>query len=326
MGRKRNPISDPGPIGTFAQRLRDRMDEVMPKLTFRAMADVTYVSHSVLAEACSGTKLPTWPVTKAFVTACGATEAEVGEWKKDWLETQRSVGQLRRKLGEAGVVVPTHSDTGQPLRAGRLRPVLPDLADPDACVPRPEKAQTFDDLAYQVRVLKIAVGNPSLRLLRAHLRKRDYPVSVSTLSDVINGRRTPTRELLEIIVKGLLTYDEEPSSRTPGRPWSAWQTWRDAWSRAEFNRERPDLIRRNRLGNVYLLSDNQDEGPTASIVAEMAVPAAAALLASLHPPLAAGILNELPPRKQQAVVTAMFQQQTGGSGPEQTANDERGAG
>ncbi|WP_327591258.1 hypothetical protein OHA25_61145 (plasmid) [Nonomuraea sp. NBC_00507] len=292
MGNKRKPILDDGPIGQFAQRLRDRMDEVVPALTFRAMKQKAFCSHAVLAEACAGKKLPSWVVTEAFVRACGADDAEVKAWHEDWLQTQRSVGRLRRKLGQADVVVPTHTDTGLPVRDGRLRPVEVDLADPEACVPRPETIQTFDDLLYQLRVLRIAVGNPSLRDLSRHTR-----VPVSTLGNLFSGRR-PSYEVFMQVVTTLVGPDGLGGER---------QVWREAWTRAEYNRIRPDLTRRRRVGNVFMLSEQQDAGPTAGIVAELPPGVAATLLASLPQHVAAGIISEMPPAKAQAVLTAMWQ-------------------
>jgi len=301
MGRKLNPIEDDGPIGGFAQRLRDRRHQA-GEPTFRAMAAVSSCSHAVLAEACAGKKLPTWEVTEAFVRALRADD-ELPSWRKDWRQVQQAVGRLRRKLGQADVVVPTHSDTGLPIREGRLRPVQPDLADPAASMPRPETAQTFDDLLYQARVLKIAVGNPSLRQLKAQLRKLEEYIGVSTLGDLLSGRRPPSHELFRTVICGLLAYGDV-KNRKPAETWFSLQVWLEAWTRAEYNRTRPDLARRRRTGNVYLMSENQDEGPTAGVIGEMNPSVAATLLGSLPRPIAAGIINELPPEKAQAVIKA----------------------
>lgn len=308
MGRPRNPIDDKGPIGQFAQRLRDQMDAALPKPTFRSLAARSSLSHSVLAEACAGKKMPTWRVTEEFVKACGADDAEVTKWREAWNRTQRTVGRLRRKLGEADVVVPTRTDAGVPLKEGRLRPVHVDLADPAASIPRPETAQTFDDLLYQVRVLKIAVGNPSLRRLQVHLRSNlRENLGASTMCELFSGQHHPTSDLYGTLIRGLLSYDRS-EARQPTESWLSPQVWKDAWSRAEYNRVRPDLIRRRRTGDVYLLSENQDEGPIASIINELGPAVAAAMLSGLHRSVAAGILRELPPDKAQAVISAMWKQ------------------
>ncbi|MEV4364583.1 helix-turn-helix domain-containing protein [Nonomuraea sp. NPDC049625] len=308
MGRKRNAILDKGPVGVFAQKLRDRMDAVTPPTTFRRLAAKVWCSHALLAEACAGKKLPTWQVTEAFVHACGATDEEVAAWHSEWEQTQQAAGQLRRKLGEADVVVPTRSRTGQAIRAGRLRPVKPDLASPLASVPAPEAAQTFDDLIYQTRVLKIAVGNPSLRVLSAWLRRNGGYHSPSSLSEAFTGRRPPSFELFKAVVEGLISYGVERNGMERQDEWMSVRGWTEAWSRAEYNRLRPDLMPRRRFGNVHLLVDDQDEGPTAGIVAELPADHAAALLGSLHRGVAAGIIAQLPPDKAQAIINAMWQQ------------------
>ena len=315
MGRPRKPIDDTGPIGQFATQLRDRQDQV-PGLTFRAMASRAHCSHSVLAEAAGGKKLPTWTVTRAFLVGCGADEQELASWQQRWKDTNDSIYALMRKVGQSSVVVPTRSDAG-PIRDGRLRPVQPDLADPDQWRPQPDSVQTFDDLSYQLKVFKIAVGNPGLRDLNrtiAQLNKKGQRgfTSVSTLSEVFSGRRTPNFDLFGGIVTALI--QQAPGIEMPNSRWLVLEAWREAWHRAEFNRQRPDLTRHRRFGNIFLVADTAEEGPTASIVAAMDTQVAAALLASLSPPVASRIISDLPTPKAQAVLTAMVAL-TGGTAP-----------
>ncbi len=59
----------------FAARLRD-LRERAGSPSFRQMARITHYSSSTLAEATAGKRLPTEPVVKAFVTACGEDPAE----------------------------------------------------------------------------------------------------------------------------------------------------------------------------------------------------------------------------------------------------------
>lgn len=311
MGNKYSPIFDEGPVGQYAQRLRDRKSaartETEPRLTFRQMAKGCHYSHATLANACAGKELPNWPVTEAFLRACGADDDEVAEWRQEWIRTQRVLGSLRRKLGEADVVVPTRSSEGRAIREGRLRPIKIDLADPAACNPRPEAVNTFDDLAYELNVLKIANGGPSLRDLYRRMRRMPgggwgAPVSVTTLSDIFAGRRIPSGEAYRAIVQCLLT------TRRPSRLEDEMRPWLEAWSRAMFNHERPDLHRRRGgVTNIFVQAEDQDRGPTASIVAELQPEHAAGLLAGLDRRVAADILRELPPEKAQAVLSKMWQ-------------------
>jgi transcriptional regulator with XRE-family HTH domain len=63
----------------FAKRLRAlRASASSP--TFRSMAKATHYSHSALAEATSGRRLPTEAVVRAFATACGA---DADAWAAD---------------------------------------------------------------------------------------------------------------------------------------------------------------------------------------------------------------------------------------------------
>jgi hypothetical protein len=310
MGRRLNPIKDDGPVGKFAKRLRDRRAQVPKKLTYRAMAAAGYFSHSVLAGAAAGKSFPTWEVTEAFVRACDAEDDEVKAWKNDWLDTHRAVGNPQGKLGETEVVVPTRLTNGKLIRAGRLRPVQPDIAEPEQCQPQLDQVRTFDDLCYQLQVLKIAVGNPSLRGLHRRMEQpikagitKDY-AGVSTLSEVLSGQRTPRFELLMSIVAALLSLLEDgDASHAYGELWRSTRAWRQAWSRAEFNLVRPDLTRRC---NLVLVTQDQDEEPAVSVVAAMDTQVAAALLSSLPPQGAAKIISGMPPNKAQAVFKAML--------------------
>ncbi|WP_370964744.1 hypothetical protein [Amycolatopsis sp. cg9] len=311
MGRKMAPIADTGPIGQFAQRLRDRRDAAVPRPTFREMAEAdTYYSHSVFAEACAGMKLPTEAVVEAFVTALGSDAEEVLRWKNDRLQVARMVGHLRRKLGDADVVVPTHTPEGKPIKPGRLRPVELELAPPDACVPKPYAARTIEDIIYELRVLRIAVGNPSLRVLAMHMTRQDFfgGLGVSTLSDLFSGKRSPTSETFETAVRGLLSYGRNRGLlRETGHERPAWysaEQWLAAWQRAEFNRVRPDRMRRT-ANNVFLMSEDQDVSPTISVFAAMKPPVAAGLLIGMTPEESARVFEELPPEKSRELIREM---------------------
>lgn len=305
MGRKLNPIKDTGPVGQFATRLRARQAQVVPRPTYRGLAKLCHYSHSVLADAANGEKLPTWEVTEAFVRACGADDEEVGNWHTYWLETRQALENLLRKLGQASLLVPARTLTSQTARFGRLRPVLADIAGPDQCQPQPGQVRTYEDLHYQLHVLRIAMGNPSLRELR-RLMGREY--GLSTLSDIFAGHRTPGSTIFTAIVTGLLTIQGPPDSKPAAdEPWRSVRNWERAWSQAEYNRIRPDLMRRRRYGNLVLATPEQDEGPTASVIAAMDPAVAAALLASLPAAVAGRILSDMPPKEAQQVIKMMVE-------------------
>ena len=229
--------------------------------------------------------------------------------------------QLLRKVGEADVVVRTHDRDGRPRRPGRLRPVRSDLVDASACIPRPDNVRTFSDLTYELSVLRIATGNPQVRRLSRHidelytLRRARQPVPPATLSNLLNGvQRKPRVDLVMSVVQGLLTWPDArelvDEARSPadggGLPWTAPASWQQAWSRAEFNEERPDLRRRPGTGRVFLESQDQDQGPAAGVIDGMEPAHAAALLHGLEPRISAGILQDLPPAKAQQLITLMW--------------------
>lgn len=98
MPRPERPI-DPsaGPITRFAGDLRTlRQDAGVP--TYRSMAEEVNYSPTVLSEAAAGRKLPTLPVTLAYVQAC---RGDCAEWERRW----RAVGaESMPQSGEPSVV------------------------------------------------------------------------------------------------------------------------------------------------------------------------------------------------------------------------------
>ncbi|HET6703800.1 hypothetical protein, partial [Amycolatopsis sp.] len=274
-------------------------------------AEAGHVSFSRVAKACAGKVMPSFDTVAAIVRGCGGTDDDVEAWRTDYVATTQTIGQLMRKLDDAAVVVPTRTDTGRPIRAGRLRPVKADVADPAAMCPNPEAAQTFDDLIYHTKLLRIQAGNPTGRALAKVIKgvaqgnRSLVLVGSTTLSDIFAGNRRPSSEQFTTIVKALLQHGGfQPATDTS---WSLLATWQNAWRRAEFNRERPDLSRRRRPGKTFLLTEDKDEGPAAAMIAEMTPALAAALLSGLPPHIQAGIVGELPPAKAQAVIAAMHE-------------------
>lgn len=81
MGRREQPV-DPteGPAAAFAVELRKVRAEA-GGLSYRVMAARTNFSAATLAQAAAGKKLPTLPVTLAYVEACGGNAPE---WQARW--------------------------------------------------------------------------------------------------------------------------------------------------------------------------------------------------------------------------------------------------
>lgn len=83
MGRPERPIAPDGsPVAWFAADLRRlRVEAGTP--TYRRLGERTHYTPSVLSDAARGERLPTWPVTRAYVVACGG---DVAAWRERWLQ------------------------------------------------------------------------------------------------------------------------------------------------------------------------------------------------------------------------------------------------
>ncbi|MFB7216131.1 hypothetical protein [Streptomyces sp. NPDC056255] len=92
MGRHEREL-DPsgGPVARFAQELRKLRDAAGP-LTYREMAKRAHYSVATLAQAAAGERLPSLPVTLAYVRACGG---DVADWERRWHEAGREVAGER---------------------------------------------------------------------------------------------------------------------------------------------------------------------------------------------------------------------------------------
>jgi hypothetical protein len=90
-----------------------------------------------------------------------------------------------------------------------------------------------------------------------------FSVELTARTDgYLRRHRTPVSEIFTAIVTGLLTIQGPPDSKPAAdEPWRSVRSWEKAWSQAEYNRIRPDLIRRRRYGNLVLATPEQDEDP-----------------------------------------------------------------
>ncbi|MFI7612037.1 hypothetical protein ACIBP6_12525 [Nonomuraea terrae] len=86
MGRREQPL-DPseGPIARFAFELRKLRQEAGGP-TYRAMAARVHYAAATLAQAAAGHKMPSLPVTLAYVQACGG---DPEDWEQRWHEAGR---------------------------------------------------------------------------------------------------------------------------------------------------------------------------------------------------------------------------------------------
>jgi hypothetical protein len=95
MGRPEKPVNSAGGlVAQFASELRQlRAQAGNP--TYREMAQSAMFSPSVLSSAASGNRMPSLPVTLAFVTACGGDEET---WRQRWLAVTGGYMRLPARL------------------------------------------------------------------------------------------------------------------------------------------------------------------------------------------------------------------------------------
>lgn len=96
MGRREKPL-DPGlgAVQRFAYELRKLRGEAGTP-TYRAMARQAGYSGPTLSAAAAGERLPTLPVVRAYVIACGG---DPGEWERRWKEAVAEEGETRVSEG-----------------------------------------------------------------------------------------------------------------------------------------------------------------------------------------------------------------------------------
>src|SRR5262249_30200506 len=89
MGRPERPLDiSQGPVAAFAHDLR-KLRQGAGSLSHREPARTACFAPSVLSSAASGHRLPTLPVTLAFVDACGGDRAA---WERRWRMVALHVG------------------------------------------------------------------------------------------------------------------------------------------------------------------------------------------------------------------------------------------
>ncbi|MBF6333598.1 helix-turn-helix domain-containing protein [Nocardia transvalensis] len=301
MGRKRNPIEDPGPIGNFARRLRARVEKDST-LTYRQLASRVNYSHSTLAAALSGKRFPTWESAAALLRACGAGEEEIEQWHDYWQDTRL------RLAGKAADLVPTPQGW---VVEPEFEPDSPDLSGYDDWRPRPEFVDTFDELAFELRRFRAAVGNPPLRALLMDVETAPGPQvssSATTLSEIFNGKRRPKlvvfRKLLVVL---LIRSNTLHGVKEMDRSWKSEHEWVQAWNRAEFHRMqslRPAA--RDREQPAQTRAPNTDD-PTITSLAANRPKELIALLTGMKPADASRVITALPETSVTEILTAILE-------------------
>ncbi|MEU0557452.1 helix-turn-helix domain-containing protein [Dactylosporangium sp. NPDC006015] len=159
-----------------------RIDAGTP--TYRVMSTRAHYSPAALSQAAAGRRLPTWDVTRAFLSACNTPELELRRWQDRWEEVNQAVRPDTAILPTTQVNISATS----PTTAMQLRYVT-DLAD-------------FRDLLSALR-----------RERRLSLRQvadlSAGKLSKTTISDMLVGKITLRAEMVEAYLTacGLPTSD-----------------------------------------------------------------------------------------------------------------------
>ena len=99
-GRPERPIDPAGnpAAAAFAYRLRDIRP---PEMTYDRMSQLTHFSVPTLAAAAAGREVPSWPVTQAYLEACGVPAAEWDDWRevRAFAEREHKAGKKRKRNG-----------------------------------------------------------------------------------------------------------------------------------------------------------------------------------------------------------------------------------
>ncbi|WP_037604495.1 helix-turn-helix domain-containing protein [Streptacidiphilus rugosus] len=92
-------------VADFLHRLRQlRVEAGSP--SYRTMARASgAVSHSALHEAVTGRRLPSWPVVREFVKACGGEEAD---WRRSWAAASSHTHEEAHRVDQAVEPVVEH--------------------------------------------------------------------------------------------------------------------------------------------------------------------------------------------------------------------------
>ena len=187
MPRRKQPIAAElsGPLVEFAQGLRE-LRALAADPPYSEMARKGLASKSVLSAADNGREMPTWEVTRAYVTACGG---DLDEWQKRWKETR---DQIRKPSTDAVIAEP-----------------VPPAVRPAA--PRPVTALDPKGFQEALRLLYVWAGSPSYRVLANRASEKSLILARSTISDMLCPRKSSlptTNKLVSYLTVCMLPADQ----------------------------------------------------------------------------------------------------------------------
>ncbi|MEU0398367.1 helix-turn-helix transcriptional regulator [Streptomyces sp. NPDC006208] len=152
---------------------------------YRAMSAECGVSFSTLSKAASGDRVPTWPVTAAYISSLNAlSTAEVKEDLDDRFERWKKVKE--------------REDTEHlaPLRRRRARHARPSEPSIVPLATDPSKAVTPEDFVRQLKILQAWSG---LSLVQLSRRTRNL-LPTSTISDTLRRNTLPKWSFVEAFI------------------------------------------------------------------------------------------------------------------------------
>jgi hypothetical protein len=198
MARPQNPITEPGPVADLARELRAARERAgIPAPTYRELAKKAHRSASVLADAASGHRCPTWEVTRSFLSACGADPEALREL---WSEADKSDRARKR-------VRPSPQPELAAVRRLRRQPnSRPSSADPRLMrEPDPWDARSPAEYVHKLRTLRAWAGQPGWYEIarRSSSSSRRY-MSKSSMYSALNPKRTslPPLDIVRVIAEG----------------------------------------------------------------------------------------------------------------------------
>jgi|GEM_PF-3444396 len=204
MPRPERPI-DPaaGPVARFAHELRELRNQAgCPP--YRAMQVRSHVSYASLSRAAAGRKLPTWPVTRGFVLACGG---DPDEWKPRW-EAARDASSHPNCARIGGPLPdPTSVHTVAELRRA-VAGILPRLD--------PSRVRSYQDLLAALRAV-VAAADISPAAIE---RETGGRLAAGRAAAVLDGAQPAGGEEWVLLLRACGLRDEV-------RPWV------EAWGRLD---------------------------------------------------------------------------------------------
>jgi hypothetical protein len=172
MGRPEKPLEGTNdPIAAFAHDLRG-LRKRAGNPSYRELARRALFAPSVLSSAASGHRLPTLPVTLAFVTSCGGDRPA---WEQRW----------RKVAGNVGATTESHPERAPAVSPLAASPAFFPLATSPTFFPLAASPAETVPGAEQSRLIPRAVSTPT--------RPAQLPIGSSTFVGRRQGLADATR-------------------------------------------------------------------------------------------------------------------------------------